>query len=541
MINVGVARFAAAGVRSAWNEISTIGAGSLLAVVLILLIVLRSPLPLLASLLPIVVGFCAAFVSCQWVFGSVHLLTLVFGASLIGISIDYSFHYFTDQLAGGRRWDAQAGLQRILPGISLGLMTSVIAYAGLCFAPFPGMQQMALFSSVGLIAAFLTVVCLFPVLVGKGRDNNSRWLQRADSLLRLLQWQKPYVAITVLALLLFSIAGLVQLTANDDIRLLQSSPADLKQQEQRAMSILGTGLSHQFLLVEGSSAEQVLQKEESLHAALLALQDKGKLQRFDAISRQLPSRSRQEKDHQLLQQTLLNHPQQLTAYSDALGMNAALIDQWRQQLAAPLTAYLELPTWLNSGAGEPWQHLWVGKTERGFASVITLYRADYEALQTLQQPQISVVDKTQDISNLLGDYRSRAALLVVFSYGLIYTVLSYRYAYRGALRLMLPPVLSVLIVLSLLGWTQQPINLFHLLALLLVLGVGVDYTLFLEEGRQHQSSTLLAIILSAITSLLSFGLLAMSHTPAVQAFGFTVLVGVGSCVVLAPILCRRFE
>lgn len=541
VVNVGVARFAAAGVRSAWREISTIGTGSLLAVVLILWLVFRSPLPLLTSLLPIAIGFSAAFVSCQWVFGSVHLLTLVFGASLIGISIDYSFHYFTDRLAGDKNWDSKAGLQRILPGISLGLVTSVIAYAGLCFAPFPGMQQMALFSSVGLVAAFLTVVCLFPVLASQGCDNDGRWLKRAERVLQFLQWKKTNVAMLVSALLVVVISGLIQLTANDDIRLLQSSPIELKQQEQQAMAILGTGLSHQFLLVEGDSAQQVLEKEESLHADLLALQQQGKLQRFDAISRQLPSRARQSKDHKLLQQSLLSAPQPLTAYGESLGMSASLLNNWSQQLAEPLSDYLELSSWLASPAGEPLRHLWLGKTERGYASVITLYRADYNAVKALEQPQLSVVDKTRDISNLFGDYRTKAALLVVFSYLVIYTVLMFRYRWHGALWLMLPPALSVLLVLALLGWTQQPMNLFHLLALLLVLGVGVDYTLFLEEGKQHRSSTLLAIILSAITSLLSFGLLAMSNTPAVQAFGFTVLIGVGSCVLLAPLLCRRFD
>lgn len=543
VLNVGIARYARAGVESAREEISTIGLGSLLGIVVLFLVVFRSPLPLLWGLLPIAVGFLAAFTACQWIFGSVHLLTLVFGASLIGISIDYSFHFFSDRLAGAAGWTGQQGIDHIFSGIALGLITSVLGFVSLCFAPFPGMQQMALFSTVGLAAAFVTVVCLFPRLVKarSGQAGGPDWVALAGRWLAILRRPWPWVVTLLVLLGALGAGGMLQLHSNDDIRLLQSSPQALRLEERRASAILGTGLSNQFLLVEGDSAEQVLQREEALADKLQALQQAGKLKRFDALSQRLPSQLRQRDNYQLLKHTLLSDPALLQRYAEDLGLSAGPLDAFRARYRQADAVTLELEPWLQTAAGEPWRHLWLGTTARGVASVIALYGGDTAALLALEQGRdgVTLVDKVNDISALLKQYRQRSAGLVALSYALIFLLMCPRYGLVRALRIMAPPAMAVLLALGALGWLGQAINIFHMMALLLVLGIGIDYTLFLEEGRDHSPATLLAIVLSALTTLLSFGLLALSDTAAVAAFGLVVLIGVLVCLLLAPMMCGR--
>ncbi|WP_317930848.1 hypothetical protein [Halioxenophilus sp. WMMB6] len=542
LLNVGMVRYAAAGVASAQKEISTIGIGSLLGVVLLLVVVFRAGKPLLVSLLPIGVGFLAAFVACQWLFGSVHLLTLVFGASLIGISIDYSFHYFCDRLGGGSQWRGDLGVRNIFNGILLGLITSVLGYASLCFAPFPGMQQLALFSTVGLTAAFLTVVCLFPYLAGGASGHHeSRWLLWSGLLSAGLRWRQPWGWLATLGLVVFAVSGVSRLQVDDDIRLLQSVPANLRAEEQRLAEILGVGLSNQFLLVEGRDAEQVLARESALIPQLQALQGQGSLARFDALSAHLPTVAQQQSDWQLVKRELAGQPQLLANYAAALGLAGETIDHFQQRYQAGAFQPLNFEQWWQSDGSRPWRHLWLGKTERGYASVIALYAAKPGTLAPLADGQagVSLVDKVSDISTLLSKYRQRSALLVMLSYTAIYLLLCLRYGPRLSLRIVTPPLAAVILALAVLGWTGHALNIFHLLAMLLVLGIGIDYTLFLEEGSRHRQRTLLAIILSALTTLLSFGLLALSETPAVSAFGETVLVGILVSLLLAPILCGQ--
>ena len=63
------------------------------------------------------------------------------------------------------------------------------------------------------------------------------------------------------------------------------------------------------------------------------------------------------------------------------------------------------------------------------------------------------------------------------------------------------------------------------MAMFLVLGLGMDYVIFVSELSEDRVETTVAILLSATTSLLSFGLLSLSSLPFVSAFGLTVLLG----------------
>ena len=165
--HTGVIFYAAHGTESAKGEISTIGLGSLIGIFVLVLVVYRSTLPLALALLSITTGLFCAYVLTISLFGSIHLFSLVFGASLIGVSIDYAFHFLTDRLNAGAKWNSVEGIKQLLPAITLGLITSLIGYLGMLIAPFPGLQQLSLFSAIGLTAAYFTVVCWYPVLASK--------------------------------------------------------------------------------------------------------------------------------------------------------------------------------------------------------------------------------------------------------------------------------------------------------------------------------------------------------------------------------------
>ena len=79
---------------------------------------------------------------------------------------------------------------------------------------------------------------------------------------------------------------------------------------------------------------------------------------------------------------------------------------------------------------------------------------------------------------------------------------------------------ALALTLATLGLLHEPLNLFHVLSLLLVLGLGVDYAIILREGRSHQA--VLAVFLSMTTTLISFGLLGFSSVPFVRSIGITV-------------------
>ena len=69
--------------------LSTLGAGFVIA---LLLVTYRSLTILCLSLVPLVTGLLVAGITVFWVFGFIHGMTLAFGATLIGVAIDYPLH-----------------------------------------------------------------------------------------------------------------------------------------------------------------------------------------------------------------------------------------------------------------------------------------------------------------------------------------------------------------------------------------------------------------------------------------------------------------
>jgi predicted exporter len=153
-------------------------------------------------------------------------------------------------------------------------------------------------------------------------------------------------------------------------------------------------------------------------------------------------------------------------------------------------------------------------------------------------PGVTLVDKPASISNLFGRYRRYASVWLLAAILLIVPIFAWRYGLSDVPRVLAPPVLGIALTLAMLGYLHQPLTLFHWMALMLVLGVGANYAVFLREGEPHvvhrPGAMYASVLLSAITALLSFGLLALSSMPALRDFGLTLLLGIGFTALLVP-------
>ncbi|MGB3394464.1 MAG: MMPL family transporter [Stenotrophomonas sp.] len=528
ILHAGVPLHAEAAAVQANREINTIGWGSLAAVLLLVWLAFRSLRPILLVAASLLIGCGVALAVTVLVFGKVHVLTLVFGASLVGVAEDYGIHWFASRQAepAERRWKL---LRHLLPGLCLALVTSALAYLALGLAPFPGLRQMALFSVVGLAGAFLTVIFWFPWLDGGDirQTRFSRWLGST-----LERWPRLHgrrqVGLFVGAALLLSAIGITRLHSDDDLRSLQSSPPALMEQQIRLSQLLGMPSPAQFYLVQGVDAAQLLQREEALTARLRALADDDRIGGYRALSDWLPSPARQQADAAL---TAKIEPGVLAAVSEVVGEPLPRPDF----AAAPMTA----AAFLASPASQPFRHLWVGAVGEQTISVVMvddLSRAD--ALATLRSAAegldgVRWVDRTADFSQLLGHYRKLMSGLLLVGVMLVFGVLWLRYR-QQAWRVLAPTLVAAALTLGLLGLFGQPLQLFNVLALLLLLGMGIDYGIFLIEHR-GDASAWLAVCVGAASTWLSFGLLGLSATPALRAFGLTLLFGIGLVWLISPL------
>jgi predicted exporter len=541
LLRTGAVFFASAVRASAEHDVDLIGAGSLAGIVLMMLAVFRSLRPILLGLLTVAIGLAAAVSATVLVHGELHLITLVFGASLIGEAIDYSIQYFGAYAAAGERWDPDQGLAAIRPGLRLALATSLLGYAALLFMPFPAVRQIALFALVGLAAAYLSVVLLLPALLRKPFRRDLSAL--ADPAARFLDgWRAsvgPRAALAFAGLLVLAcIPGWLALYADDDVRALSSRPQALLDQEARIRELTGVEISARFYVVEAADAESVLRSEEALGARLGQLVAAGKLARFQAVSSFVPSARRQQENRALLKQALIGEPKQLERALDRAGLRTGIAAELGRAYRESEGRVLTPEAWLASPAAVPFRHLWLGRTPSGMASIVVpIGAASGEALEQAAAglAGVSFVDKAASVSRLFASYRKG------FSYGLgaavlvVLGVLSLRYRLAGGAAVLLPTLLGMAASLAIAGYAGVPVTLFSVMALMLVLGVGANYSIFLVEGKGRIGITSIAVALSAATTVLSFGLLAFSGTAALARFGGTLLAGVAVAVLLSPL------
>jgi predicted exporter len=540
LIQAGVILHAANASAQASGEVSTIGIGSLLGIILLMWFAFHSFKPISLILLSIGIGCLGALSVCWMLFGHIHLMTLVFGASLIGVAQDYGIYFLCNRLAADEQLDSPALLKRLLPGLCLTLLAAVIGYMGLALTPFPGLRQMAVFSALGLVFAWLTVVFWFPALIG-GRTLRSGGLVRVYGA-ALRRW--PLLRLnraTLVAAVVFVLAagyGISRLGANDDIRLLQNPPKHLIADQIKLSKLLDAPTPVQYFLVRGDSSETVLQREEALKARLDTLIAAKRISGYQAMSNWVPSAKTQAARRALIEETLLADGGPLQGIATQTGEDAQWVAATRKGLlaaAAPLT----LDDFLKAPASDPWRHLWLGRTEGVYASIVAL-----RGLSSTAVPQVLLaaegldgvqwVDKVAEISSVLGRYRVYMSWVVLGAYAVVFALLFARYRGR-TWRVLAPTALASIATLALLGFASQNLQLFHVLALMLLLGVGVDYGIFMQEHPDRRDHTpWLAVGMSAANTILSFGLLGLSSTPALQAFGLTMLLGTALVWLIVP-------
>lgn len=524
----GTILFSNFGTQSAKQEISTIGVGSTLGLIFLVWFGFRSLRPLATEFIAVSTGSFVAFAVTHWVFGEIHLMTLVFGASLIGVCVDFSF-YFMAMQSQHRQLGGFQILKPLLPSLFMGLMTTLVAYIFLSFTPFPGFKQIAVFSIVGLTAAWISSVLLLPRLPALNAQPAIQalsWIGQA----RLWFQQRAKVRYGLIAVILaVGTVSLFYLKSNDDIRNLQGMDARLKQQDQVVREQFGQQQSSDYFVVRAASANEMQQQEQQLIGHLQQLQSQGKISAFQALGQWIPPLAEQQSNLQLLR----NIPKAtLQQYAQSMGLNVTDVLQWQQQLAAqPLLDFSVFKD-------HPLAFLQPQANER---LVMVTGAKQPEVLKQLQNEHIHFQQPITAMSQMFAEHRVQAQHLLIYALIGLAVGLALIYGLSSIVPLVLPVSLALLSTFAVQAWLGVEINLFSIMATFLIIGIGVDYAIFYRHGHDHPQVVGMALFLCMMSTLLGFGLLSFSHTYAIHCFGLTVLFGVIFSFIYATLLTSADE
>lgn len=532
------------------GEVRRLAIASLVLVVGLLLLVYRSGVLLGLSLLPMLTGALAGITAVSLGFGQVHGITLGFGTTMIGEAVDYAIYLFVQRPSAG-----QARL--FWRTLWLGLLTSLAGFLALLGSGFPGLAQLGLYSTVGLVAAVLVTRYVLPNLMPQHLPAPD--LPRTGALLQGLMAQAPRLRWLLLALMAVMLA-VVALHAdriwNRSISALNPVPKAAQQLDEALRRDLGASDLRYLAVLSAPDAQRALQQAERASQVLHALARDGALASFSSPSQVLPSLASQQArqaalpEPELLRGRLEAAVQGLPLRADRL--QGFLDDVERSRTRAPLTrADLD-----GTASALLYDSLLISRPHDvlvllplrpragdGGEPTIDIERVD-AALQAGGVAQVTVVDLLAETNALFDSYLHEA---LVFSglgcLAILALLLAMLRSVVRTLRVALPLACAVVCVTGVLLLGGTTLTILHLVGLLLVVAIGSNYALFFDSAQagahaDGQHRTIVSLVTANLTIVGTFGMLAVSSVPVLSILGTTVGLGTVLALLFSAALAR---
>jgi predicted exporter len=501
-----------------------------LGVILLLWWLFRSLPVLLVAALPLFSGIVVGAAVVIALFGAIHGITLAFGITLIGIAVDYPIHFFAHLQHAQRNNNS---IRHLWSTLLLGVLTTVLGFSSLIFSGFTGLSQLGVFSVAGLTAAAAVTRFILPVAVTQLRPALNPMASMAPFFSRV----SAVRGITILPSLFLLVGMVYVVTVHDRVwetRLSRLSPISeqAKNQYDALRTELGVEDSGRLLLIHGDSQQQILERSEVLDKLLASAATDGALQHYELPSRYLPSQREQARRESLLpdSETLaLNMQQAAKGLPFKSGLfTPFLTDVERSRQLSPLTVERLSSTALGMRLDSLLRKhgdAWFGVTRlTGITDVDRI-----KALADNHADWLSYMNLHEESSQIVADYLQET--LYYFGFAVLLIVLLLIGVMRSLLlvwRVIMPVVAAVAVSASLQVFLGERLSLFHVASLLLVMGIGLDYAIFVVRtpiSSPGFSTTMRSLLICNVSTLLVFGLLALSDVPVLHAIGLTVTLG----------------
>lgn len=525
------------------GEAEFLGTAATIGMIVLLLVAYRRIGAVVLSALPLASAVLAGLAAVSALFGTVHGITLAFGFTLIGVAQDYPLHLLSHRQPNR---PAVEVARELWPTLATGVASTCIAYLTFLFSGVVGLAQLACFTVAGLAVAGLATRYGLPALMSpEGRDfGESAWLDKVWR--RMERLPRPLWA--GVAAIVVSIAAIwlaPQPMWESDLSRLTPVPRELLMQDQELRSELGTPDVRYLLVISAPDTEYALQRLEQLDEPLQSLVADGAITGYDHAARYLPTAEKQRQ-----RQARLPEPRRLRA-----DMAAAVEETpFRPDVFEPFFEDVEKARRLplltveklrDSPLGVSIDMLLTRQGDGTTALVTFSGVSDVAALEHFAQaagPDVTLLDTKNASETLVTQQRIKILWSLAIAAVLLAAVVTFSLRRASRVwRVLAPMALTTLLIVAVLQASGVSMTLFHLIALILAAGLGLDYALFFEHAAtdpMEQRRTLHAVLVCSASTLMVFALLATSSLPVLRAIGSTVSLGVVFNFVLALLLTR---
>jgi predicted exporter len=516
-----------------------------LGLLLLYLIFLRSWRALFVFLLPLF-SFAAALLAVSLAVERVSGITLGFGAVLLGITIDFGLHVYFALRRGAASRDEI--LRLISRPVLFGALTTLAAFAVLLRSELPGQRQLAVFAMAGIAAAVLLALVFLPHFSGPAAPQGDHFRKQFR---RHIYDRMPSLRFGVLLLwLLAMVLGalqLPQLRINGELRRLGYLPETLRQEEEQLRRAWGELRGRALIFAGGAELETALQRNEQVWTVV---RREAPREAVVSLAPLLPSAATQRQRLTAWEDFWLERRAEAQDLLQAQGREYgfagdAFAPFWERVEKPPQRLGLEELRSL--GLAELLETL-LARDGEGYR-LLSLLPDDPNLIERLSGPLsrlegVTLVSQSrfgeQLSAAIATDFRnfiSLAGLAVLALLVALFRRLS------DVLLAALPVLSGLLLMYGGMGWLGLEVNLFNVVASILIIGLGVDYGIFMvcHSRQEAELDSARAILVSGLTTLVGFGALVLATHPALHSIGITVLLGIGAAVPTAVLVIPAFR
>lgn len=466
------------------NQIGILGAFSALFIVLLSALAFKSAKWIchLAFCLAFsaATGALALFLACP----AVHIMTLVFGTTLLGLVTDYAFHRLLAPSGDSRR---------IAKALCVSFATTAIGLAPLAFSSIPALRQSAVFLLGGLAGSLFCVLFLFP------RGAAPRIQSPAsvpDCEIRSVKSLRPqsfifrfrFSVLLHFSVLLLAAAVLLPVRVETKIPDLYVPSSSLVRAERILADLSGgSGGDRGVMAVSGcGDLEELLEKE-----AAAGLPDS-----VSRLSRIMPPLSQRRR-------------------------TAALAEKLYEEKAGEVAEFLGIERPSPPPPPKPWRMEDVPP-----AAAQAFIRGDALLVPSTPEPEgplpegVSFCRPVKILEDALCVWTRETKRRLVLSLAAMALAMAAIFR-RRVFAAAAPSAAAIAFSLSAIALSGRAVNMFHLLAAFMLAGMCVDYAVFTMSGRGSFKS----VVCSFLTSMAGFGALAFVSFPVVGAFGAVMGLG----------------
>ncbi|MFP5380258.1 MAG: MMPL family transporter, partial [Vicinamibacteria bacterium] len=432
--------------------------------------------------------------------------------------------------------------------ILLGAVTTTATFLGLWFMSFPSLQQLGVIVGVGiLLAALLTLTLLVAGLPGPAWAAEARDLA-LPGLARFVGTHRRRILIASALLTLPLAAGLARLEVNPTLERLRPRGEGFAVEDELTRRF---GLPQDLLLVvaEGPALAPLLDAHAQVMQALAGVSDL----RLSSAATLVPEADTQAARAARLAQAAADAPAAIAAVNEAaddLGFVADTFAPFAARLPVLLDgdARLTPEGYRQHGLGDvlgrfvadgPRGHIVVTYAEPGTPAARRALEAAVAAVPGLELTGLPVVNASlaerfpRELAAGLGIGALVVLLLIWMEFRAVVPTL---YA-------LVPTALGLVWGLGVLGWAGVVLDLFSVFAVLMFLGIGVDYGIHLvhptvratDPQAPSRAIALVgpAMLLAGLTTLVGFGTLIRSDYVPLYSLGMASVATIGMSLVAA--------